>query len=54
MTTGALSRTETGLAPIVLTVLLGLGILFVVGFADAGVLHAAAHDGRHSISFPCH
>ncbi len=54
MTSRALTRTESGLAPILLTAFLGIGILFVVGFADAGALHAAAHDGRHSISFPCH
>ena len=54
MTSRALSRTDAGFAPILLTAVLGLGILFVVGFADAGVLHAAAHDGRHSVSFPCH
>ena len=54
MTTRAISRSDSGLAPILLTAFLGLGILFVVGFADAGMLHAAAHDGRHGVSFPCH
>ena len=54
MTTRAISSTDAGLAPILLTAFLGLGILFVVGFADADMLHAAAHDGRHGVSFPCH
>lgn len=34
--------------------LLGVFIVFMVGFAGADVLHAAAHDSRHSIAFPCH
>ena len=33
---------------------LGLGLIFVAGFADATVLHDAAHDQRHAIAFPCH
>ena len=32
--------------------LLGAFILFGVGFAQ--VTHGAAHDSRHSVSFPCH
>ena len=32
----------------------GLGLLFVSGFAPAGVLHNAAHDWRHTHNFPCH
>ena len=34
--------------------LLGLSLLFVAGFANATVLHDAAHDQRHAIAFPCH
>lgn len=33
---------------------LGLGLLFVSGFAPASALHNAAHDWRHSHNFPCH
>lgn len=33
--------------------LLGIGILFMVGFAP-GMAHQAAHDVRHSATFPCH
>jgi cobalt transporter subunit CbtB len=38
------------------TAALLLGVFFVlgVGFAGAEVIHNAAHDGRHSIAFPCH
>lgn len=33
-----------------------LGSIFVlgVGFAHIPAVHNAAHDGRHSFSFPCH
>ena len=34
--------------------LLGLGLVFAAGFADASALHDAAHDQRHAIAFPCH
>lgn len=34
--------------------LLGLFILFGVGFAHADAVHNAAHDSRHSVAFPCH
>ncbi|GJE00200.1 CbtB domain-containing protein [Methylobacterium isbiliense] len=33
---------------------LGLGLLFVSGFAPASALHNAAHDWRHAHNFPCH
>ena len=34
--------------------LLGAVLLFVAGFAGAEALHDAAHDSRHSFTFPCH
>ncbi|MFZ2313642.1 MAG: CbtB domain-containing protein [Methylobacter sp.] len=34
--------------------MLGLGLLYAAGFAETAQLHNAAHDGRHSASFPCH
>lgn len=33
---------------------LGLVLIFVVGFAHPSAIHNAAHDTRHSMSFPCH
>jgi cobalt transporter subunit CbtB len=33
---------------------LGLGLVFLVGFAHSTVLHDAAHDSRHTLAFPCH
>jgi Probable cobalt transporter subunit (CbtB). len=40
--------------PAMLAGLLGLGLLYAAGFAETAQLHNAAHDGRHSASFPCH
>lgn len=34
--------------------LLGVFIVFGMGFAGAEVMHNAAHDMRHGIAFPCH
>lgn len=49
------SRTaDASLAAILFAALLGAGLLFAAGFANSATLHAAAHDGRHSVSFPCH
>ncbi len=39
---------------IALVFVLGLTMLFVSGFAQATVLHDAAHDARHAMAFPCH
>jgi cobalt transporter subunit CbtB len=34
--------------------LLGVFLIYGVGFAQPAALHNAAHDGRHSFAFPCH
>ena len=34
--------------------LLGMVILYGVGFAGPDLIHNAAHDTRHSINTPCH
>ena len=34
--------------------LLGFSLLYVTAFANADVLHNAAHDVRHAIVAPCH
>lgn len=34
--------------------LLGIVILYGVGFAAPDRIHNAAHDTRHSINVPCH
>jgi cobalt transporter subunit CbtB len=37
-----------------IALLLGLGLVFLTGFAYPEVIHNAAHDTRHGLSFPCH
>lgn len=34
--------------------LLGALIVYGVGFSPIAEVHNAAHDGRHSHTFPCH
>jgi cobalt transporter subunit CbtB len=33
---------------------LGLTLIFLVGFAPLSAIHNAAHDVRHAAAFPCH
>ena len=40
--------------PSLLAAALGLALIYGAGFAETSQLHNAAHDGRHSASFPCH
>ena len=39
---------------VVLGLLLGAFLILGVGFANSSTIHNAAHDTRHSVSFPCH
>ena len=50
-TTAAASESSRA---ILIAALLGLGLVFLTGFAPASVLHNAAHDFRHAQNFPCH
>jgi cobalt transporter subunit CbtB len=34
--------------------LLGLFVIYGVGFAYPSHIHNAAHDARHAFAFPCH
>ena len=34
--------------------ILGLAMLYGVGFSPIEALHNAAHDTRHAVPFPCH
>lgn len=47
------ARSET-LRAALAAALLGLAILWAIGFAPLSALHNAAHDTRHSAAFPCH
>ena len=40
--------------PIFMAALLGIFIIGGVGFSHIEAVHNAAHDYRHSMSFPCH
>ena len=50
----ALASVTDELAGTVIAALLGVVVVFMVGFAGPSVLHEAAHNTRHSINFPCH
>jgi len=53
-TAKTLERADLSLMPIAFAVLGGLMLLFASGYAQASVLHDAAHDQRHAMAFPCH
>jgi cobalt transporter subunit CbtB len=40
--------------PVFFAALLGVFLLWGVGFSHSTVLHNAGHDTRHSNAFPCH
>jgi len=40
--------------PALFAAVFGIFVLFGVGFAHPSAIHDAAHDARHSFSFPCH
>ena len=40
--------------PVLVAALLGVFMLYGVGFAAPQTLHNAAHDTRHAFAFPCH
>ena len=39
---------------VLLAAMLGLFLIWGVGFSPIAVIHNAAHDTRHSNAFPCH
>ncbi|MFQ3183990.1 MAG: cobalt transporter subunit CbtB [Alteromonas macleodii] len=45
---------DVDLLPTAFAALAGLILLFASGYAQASVLHDAAHDQRHAMAFPCH
>jgi cobalt transporter subunit CbtB len=45
---------STTAIPALATIVLGVLLLFVVGFAQSPTLHNGAHDTRHANGFPCH
>ncbi len=59
-TKGLLAQIQAGDMPwatiyaVTAAVLTGLFIITAVGFASPEIMHNAAHDIRHGLSFPCH
>ncbi|MGR3717641.1 MAG: CbtB domain-containing protein [Thermohalobaculum sp.] len=51
---GSGAQADASLATILFVALIGATLLFAAGFANAAVMHDAAHDTRHSVGFPCH
>ena len=51
---GGLTRRMAAVKPAFLAIVLGIFILYGVGFAQPQLLHDAAHDTRHAFAFPCH
>ena len=52
--TKAASGATTVLVPAVFAILLGVVLVYGVGFASPMAIHNAAHDARHAFAFPCH
>jgi cobalt transporter subunit CbtB len=49
----SVGRADT-LKAALIAAMLGVGLVFLTGFAHTLVLHNGAHDTRHALSFPCH
>ncbi|MCP4126137.1 MAG: CbtB-domain containing protein [Desulfobulbaceae bacterium] len=45
---------EQRVVPAVLAIMMGLSLIFSVGLVGSDTIHNAAHDVRHSMTFPCH
>ncbi len=54
MMTKTIARADAQFLPIVFAALAGVMLLAASGYAQASVLHDAAHDQRHAMAFPCH
>lgn len=56
MTTQTLvaAKPASAMLSVAIVALIGAAILFTAGFAQSQALHGAAHDVRHTQSFPCH
>jgi len=49
------SRDVTARIPAVaFAMILGVAVVYGVGFAPIEAVHNAVHDGRHVFAFPCH
>lgn len=54
-TTTSIQATKTSALPaVLLSAVIGLGLIVITGHVQAETLHDAAHDVRHATGFPCH
>lgn len=53
-TLGARATGQSRAVQLGLATLLGLVVVWIVGFSHLEAAHNAAHDYRHSMAFPCH
>ena len=54
-TTGSVAGSRsTTLVGAMMSAILGLVIIWGVGFSHMSIAHNAVHDTRHSSAFPCH
>ena len=54
MPTSVLSARRHALVGALAAAILGMVIVWTVGFSEVEAIHNAAHDTRHSHAFPCH
>ncbi len=47
-------KSMSQLSQIAGAIILGLVVLYAVGFLPTAEAHNAAHDTRHTFAFPCH
>ncbi len=53
--TGTISTSRAdAIKAALIAAVLGIGLVFLTGFAQTLALHNGAHDTRHALSFPCH
>jgi len=52
--TGTRSWTIANRLPAFVVLLLGMVVLYAVGFSTVPQAHNSAHDTRHANGFPCH
>ena len=52
--TQAIVEQTSSKLPAMVALIFGAFIVLGAGFAQSSTIHDAAHDVRHSFSFPCH
>jgi cobalt transporter subunit CbtB len=51
---GSTQAVRAAAVPVFFAALLGVFLIWGIGFSHSSVLHNAGHDTRHSNAFPCH